>query len=234
MKGAFSGAHANRIGRFEYANGSSLFLDEIGELPIDLQAKLLRILQDGEFERVGSSKSIKVDVRLIASTNRNLEEEMRKGRFRQDLYYRLNVIPITLLPLRERKADIVSLVEHFVQKYCRKHGKEIKKITRKTMDVLRGYHWPGNVRELENTIERAVITSPGPKLEVELPVISTELFEANKTLEEIERVHISKILKKTEWKIAGAGGAAEILGMHSNTLRSRLEKLGIAKAEIQT
>ena len=234
VKGAFSGAHANRIGRFEYANGSSLFLDEIGELPIDLQAKLLRILQDGEFERVGSSKSIKVDVRLIASTNRNLEEEMRKGRFRQDLYYRLNVIPITLLPLRERKADIVSLVEHFVQKYCRKHGKEIKKITRKTMDVLQGYHWPGNVRELENTIERAVITSPGPKLEVELPVISTELFEANETLEEIERVHISKILKKTGWKIAGAGGAAEILGMHSNTLRSRLEKLRIDKAEIQT
>ena len=229
-KGAFSGAIAQRIGRFEISDGATIVLDEIGELLLELQAKLLRVIQNGEFERLGSSKTIKVDVRVIAVTNRDLEDEIKNGRFRQDLYYRLNIFPITVLPLRERKGDIPPLVNHFVEKYCRKLGKEIHEISRKAMESLQNYFWPGNIRELENIIERAVITSRGTELKVELPLLSAGVLEKNKTLEEIERDYILSILEGTRWKIAGAGGAAEILGMHSNTLRSRMEKLGISKS----
>ncbi len=230
-KGAFSGAHSRRIGRFEYANGTTLFLDEIGELPLELQAKLLRVLQDGEFERLGSSKTIKVDVRVIASTNRNLEEEVKNGGFRQDLYYRLNVIPITILPLRERKEDILLLVEHFVQKYCRKHGKEIKPISRETKNNLKNYLWPGNIRELENIIERSVITTKGSNLQVELPIAKETFFEGGKNLEQVEYEYIVQTLEKTNWRISGANGAALLLGINPDTLRSRMRKLGIKKPQ---
>ena len=229
-KGAFSGAITQRIGRFEIADGATIVLDEIGELPPELQAKLLRVIQNGEFERLGSSKTIKVDARVIAMTNRDLEDEIKNGRFRQDLYYRLNIFPITVLPLRERKDDIPPLVNHFVGKYCRKMGKEIHEISLSAMEDMQNYSWPGNIRELENIIERAVITSRGTELNVELPLLSAGALEENKTLEEIERDYIMNILERTSWKIAGAGGAAEILGMHSNTLRSRMEKLGISKS----
>ncbi len=229
-KGAFSGAVTQRIGRFEIADGATIVLDEIGELPLEVQAKLLRVIQNGEFERLGSSKTIKVDARVIAVTNRDLGDEIKNGRFRQDLYYRLNIFPITVLPLRERRDDIKPLVNYFVGKYCRKLGKEIHTISGKAMEDMHDYSWPGNIRELENIIERAAITSHGTELKVELPLMSTVLSEENKTLEDIEREHITKILERTGWKIAGPGGAAEILGMHSNTLRSRMEKLGISKS----
>ncbi len=231
VKGAFSGAHASRIGRFEFANGATLFLDEIGELPLELQAKLLRVLQDGEFERLGSSKTVKVDVRVIASTNRDLEEEMKKGRFRQDLYYRLNVIPITILPLRERKEDILPLVEHFAQKYCRKHGKDIKSLSQKTQNNLKNYHWPGNIRELENVIERSVIITKGSNLQVELPITKETFFEGGKNLEQVEYEYIVQTLEKTNWRISGSNGAALLLGINPETLRSRMRKLGIKKPQ---
>jgi len=230
-KGAFSGAISLRIGRFEMADGATLILDEIGELPLELQAKLLRVLQNGEFERLGSSKTLKADVRVIAVTNRDLADEIKNRRFRPDLFYRLNIFPITVLPLREHKDDIPPLVNHFVGKYCRKMGKEIHEISLKSMEEMQNYYWPGNIRELENIIERAVITTRGNKLKVELPVGSAaNILESNKTLEELERDHIINILERSRWKIAGPGGAAEVLGIHSNTLRSRMEKLGISKS----
>jgi transcriptional regulator with GAF, ATPase, and Fis domain len=240
-KGAFSGAVIQRIGRFEMADKATIVLDEIGELALELQAKLLRVIQSGEFERLGSSKTIKVDARVIAVTNRDLGDEIKNGRFRQDLFYRLNIFPITVLPLRERKDDIKPLVDYFVGKYCRKLGKEIHTVPSKAMEDMYDYSWPGNVREIENIIERAVITSHGTELKavitshgtelkVELPIMSTVLSEENKTLAEIEREYIVSILEKTDWKIAGPGGAAEVLGVHSNTLRSRMEKLGISKS----
>ncbi|MBT3260248.1 MAG: sigma 54-interacting transcriptional regulator, partial [Deltaproteobacteria bacterium] len=163
-KGAFTGAHVKQLGRFEVANGATLFLDEIGELPLELQPKLLRVIQDGEFERLGSSQTIKVDARIIAATNRDLEEEVRKNRFREDLWYRLNVFPITVPPLRERKTDISLLVDHFVAKISKRLGKSVEDIPTTVMNALQNYHWPGNIRELENVLERAVINSSGPKL----------------------------------------------------------------------
>jgi transcriptional regulator with GAF, ATPase, and Fis domain len=196
-----------------------------------LQAKLLRVLQDGEFERLGSSKTVKVDVRVIASTNRDLDEEMKKGRFRKDLYYRLNVIPITILPLRERKEDILPLVEHFTQKYCRKHGKEIKSISQKTQNNLKNYHWPGNIRELENVIERSVIITKGSNLQVELPITKETFFEGGKNLEQVEYEYIVQTLEKTNWRISGSIGAALLLGINPETLRSRMRKLGIKKPQ---
>jgi transcriptional regulator with GAF, ATPase, and Fis domain len=228
-KGAFTGANATRIGRFELADGGTIFLDEIGELPAELQGKLLRVLQDNEFERLGSSESIKVDIRIIAATNRDLVKEIRAGRFRQDLYFRLNVFPITITPLRERKGDIPPLVEHFSQKYCRKHGKELRKISKTTIDALQDYSWPGNVRELENIIERSVITSKGPQLSIDLPSSPEPLFANGKTLEEVEYRHIFETLRKTQWRISGPKGAALLLGVNPETLRSRMRKLGIRK-----
>jgi formate hydrogenlyase transcriptional activator len=232
-KGAFTGADTRQVGRFEIANGSTLCLDEIGELPLDLQAKLLRVIQHNEFERLGSSQTIKVDVRIITTTNRNLEEEVRKGRFRQDLYYRLNVFPITVPPLRQRKEDIPLMVEVFIERYSRKMGKQITSIQKETLKALQDYPWPGNVRELESIIERAVILCPGPvlqlvdKLETSFPPLSSTM----RTLEETERNQILKILSGARWRIEGKEGAAAILGLHPSTLRARMHKLGIIRPE---
>jgi chemotaxis protein methyltransferase CheR len=228
-KGAFTGAHARQLGRFEVADGATLFLDEIGELPLELQPKLLRVIQDGEFERLGSSGTIKVDVRVIAATNRNLEEEVRQGRFREDLWYRLNIFPITVPPLRERIEDIAMLVDFFVDKISKRLGKSIESIPTSVMNSLQEYHWPGNVRELENVLERAVINSSGPKLHLvdELKKHHKDLTTAKKTLNEIERDYIVRVLEQTHWKISGQNGAAEILGLNRSTLRARMRKLGI-------
>ena len=228
-KGAFTGAHARQLGRFEVANGATLFLDEIGELPLELQPKLLRVIQDGEFERLGSSRTIKVDVRIIAATNRNLEEEVRKGRFREDLWYRLSIFPITVPPLRERMEDIALLVEFFVNKISKRLGKSIENIPTSVMNTLQDYQWSGNVRELENVLERAVINSSGPKLRLvdELKKPHKELTTTQKTLEEVERAHIVQVLEQTNWKVSGQNGAAEILGLNRSTLRARIRKLGI-------
>jgi PAS domain S-box-containing protein len=234
-KGAFTGADARRIGRFEVANGSTLCLDEIGELPLELQAKLLRVIQHHEFERLGSSQTIKIDVRIVATTNRDLTEEVRQGRFRQDLFYRLNVFPITVPPLRQRKDDIPLLVGSFIERFSRKLGKQITSISKETMQTLQDYPWPGNVRELESIIERAVILSPGPVLQLvdKLKISSPPISVAVRTLEETERNQIMKILEETGWRIEGHDGAAAILGIHASTLRARMHKLGITRPESQ-
>lgn len=239
-KGAFTGAESKRIGRFELADGANFFLDEIGELPLELQPKLLRVLQEGEFERLGSSQTIKVDVRVIAATNRDLEQEVRQGRFRQDLYYRLKVYDITIPPLRRRKDDIPLLVQAFVQKLNKKLGTHIDTIPQNTMDRLQCYPWPGNVRELENTIEQALINAHDNTLHVDLSIPHNESHNDEEpppsvrlslgTLEELERSYITRVLEQTTWKIAGAGGAAQILGLNPSTLRSRIQKLGIQKS----
>ena len=230
-KGAFTGAHARHLGRFEIANGATLFLDEIGELPLELQPKLLRVVQDGEFERLGGSHTIKVDVRIVAATNRNLEEEVRKDRFRDDLWYRLNIFPITMPPLRDRLDDIPLLVDFYVKKISKRMGKSIEIIPTSAMNVLQNYHWPGNVRELENVLERAVINSSGPKLRLvdELKTQKRDLSATQETLEVVEREHIMRILEQTQWKVSGKNGAAEILGLNRSTLRARMRKLGIRK-----
>ena len=232
-KGAFTGADARRIGRFEVANGSTLCLDEIGELPLELQGKLLRVIQHGEFERLGSSHTIKVDVRIIATTNRDLEQEVHQGRFRQDLYYRLNVFPITVPPLRQRKDDIPLMVQAFIKRYSRKLGKQITSIQKEAMREIQDYPWPGNIRELESIIERAVILCPGPVLQLadKLKISFLPISAAGSTLEDTERNQIMKILFETRWRIEGKDGAAAILGLHPSTLRARMHKLGIARPE---
>jgi len=234
-KGAFTGADTRQIGRFEVANGSTLCLDEIGELPLELQAKLLRVIQHNEFERLGSSQTIKVDVRIVATTNRNLEEEVHQGRFRQDLYYRLNVFPITVPPLRQRKDDIPLLVQAFVARYARKVGKQITSIQKETMKALQDYPWPGNIRELESIIERAVILCPGPALQLadKLEIAFLPFSAGMNTLEEVERNQIVKTLLQTQWRIEGKDGAAAILGLNPSTLRARMHKLGIVRPEIK-
>jgi len=234
-KGAFTGADTRQVGRFEVANGSTLCLDEIGELPLEAQAKLLRAIQNNEFERLGSSHTIKVDARIVATTNRNLEEEVRKGRFRQDLYYRLNVFPITVPPLRQRKEDIPLLVQAFIERYARKLGKQITSIQKETMKALQDYPWPGNVRELESVLERAVILCPGPVLQLadKLEISSLPLSSTVRTLEEMERNQILKTLSETRWRIEGKDGAAAILGLHPSTLRARMHKLAIVRPEIK-
>ena len=230
-KGAFTGAHTRQLGRFEVADGATLFLDEIGELPLDLQPKLLRVIQDGEFERLGSSQTIKVDVRVIAATNRHLEEEVRRGRFREDLWYRLNIFPITVPALRERREDIALLVDYFVDKISKRLGKSIEIIPATVMKALQDYHWPGNIRELENVLERAVINSSGSKLHLvdELNKPNKDLAKGNRTLEDVERKHIVRVLEQTRWKVSGKNSAAEILGLDRSTLRARMQKLGIRK-----
>ncbi len=232
-KGAFTGALARKIGRFELADGGTIFLDEIGDLPLELQAKLLRVLQEGEIERLGNPNTIKVDVRVIAATNRDLDKAIENGDFREDLYYRLNVFPITSPPLRERKEDVPVLVNHFVAKYCTKIGRKIESIPQKVMDMLQAYRWPGNVRELENVIERAVIVSSGKQLELGdwLPK-STGSSGASQTptLEELEKEHILDMLELTGWRVSGEKGAAKILGMKPTTLEARMKKLGIRRS----
>jgi PAS domain S-box-containing protein len=230
-KGAFTGAAARKIGRFELADGATIFLDEIGELPLGLQPKLLRVIQEGELERLGSSKTIKVDVRLIAATNRNLKLEVEKGNFREDLWYRLNVFPITVPPLRQRKEDIPLMVEHFARMFSKKVGKTITSISSATMQKFHEHSWPGNVRELSNVVERALVTAQGSVLHVadqfEQPKETSEL---TKTLEEIERDHITRTLDQTGWRVEGPNGAARILGINPSTLRTRMVKLGIQKS----
>jgi len=230
-KGAFTGAHSRRLGRFEIANGASIFLDEIGELPLELQPKLLRVIQDGEFERLGSSHTIRVDVRIIAATNRNLEEEVRNGNFREDLWYRLNVFPITIPPLRQRIEDTPLLVDFYVKKISKRLGKTIEMIPVSVMKSLQQYHWPGNIRELENVLERAVINSSGPKLRLvdELKKPYKEMSTSHETLAAVERDYIIHVLETTNWKVSGNGGAAELLGLDRSTLRARMRKLGINK-----
>jgi formate hydrogenlyase transcriptional activator len=232
-KGAFTGADTRQVGRFEVAHGSTLCLDEIGELPLEMQAKLLRVIQHNEFERLGSSHTVKVDVRIVATTNRNLEEEARNGRFRQDLYYRLNVFPITVPPLRQRKEDIPLLVQAFVERYSRKLGKQITSIQKETMKALQDYPWPGNVRELESIIERAVILCPGPVLQLadKLDISFSPLSSIVRTLEETERNQILKTLSETRWRIEGKDGAAATLGLNPSTLRARMHKLGLVRPE---
>ncbi len=230
-KGAFTGAQARRLGRFEIADGATLFLDEIGELPLELQPKLLQVMDDGEFERLGSSSTRKVDVRIIAATNRNLEEEVRKGDFREDLWFRLNVFPITMPPLRDRTEDIPLLVDFYVDRISRRLGKSIKMVPVSVMDALQQYHWPGNVRELENVLERAVINSSGPKLRLvdELKKPHKELIKPEQTLENVEREHIKRVLEQVQWKVSGKNSASEILGLDRSTLRARMRKLNIRK-----
>ena len=232
-KGAFTGATQQRKGRFELADGGSLFLDELGELSLSAQAKLLRVLQEQEFERVGGSETIRADVRVIAATNRNLAEEVSSGRFRSDLYYRLNVFPVEVPALRQRVADIPLLARFFLTKYAKKFGKRFDDIDPAGLDYLRQYTWPGNVRELQNVIERAVILSQGSLLDIAplQPARTYPEIAAGKlrTLEAVEREHITRTLEATGWQISGVKGAAAILGMNPNTLRSRMLKMGISR-----
>jgi formate hydrogenlyase transcriptional activator len=250
VKGAFTGAFERRIGRFELADGGTIFLDEVGELPLETQVKLLRVLQEREFEPVGSNRSVHVDVRIIAATNRNLQESISAGSFRSDLYYRLNVFPLEVPPLRERRSDISQLATFFLSRYSRNLGKKMEGISPAATERLVRYSWPGNIRELQNIIERAMILSHGPLLELDADLISVPTLEtlrdtvpepavvvqptapapALKTLDEVERAHISAVLQQTRGVIEGANGAAKTLGMHPNTLRHRMEKLGIKRS----
>jgi len=244
-RGSFTGALARRVGRFEIANGGTIFLDEIGELPLDLQSKLLRVLQEGEFERVGSSNTIKVNVRVIAATNRDLEEAVRNGSFRSDLYYRLNIFPIRVPALRERREDISTLVKHFAHQLGLKLGKRIESIPQETMEALQNYDWPGNIRELRNVIERAAIVTQGPHLTLvdrlenqshlndtshAMPKVTSPEAE---TLDEHQRQLILRTMERTYWRVEGPIGAAALLGMHPNTLRSRMKRLGITKPKFK-
>ena len=233
-RGAFTDARATQVGRFEVAHGGTIFLDEIGELPQDAQAKLLRILQCGEFERLGSPRTIRVDVRVIAATNRNLIDEVRAGRFRRDLYYRLNVFPITMPPLRERRSDIPVLAQFLVQQLAKKHQRRIDAIPRPVLDTLIAHDWPGNVRELENVLERAVITAPDSTLRLLEPLTADTLDVAPRAattmLVDVERTHILGVLRAMGWRIEGPRGAAAALGLKPSTLRSRMRKLGLTRS----
>ncbi len=233
-RGAFTGSDARQIGRFELADGGTIFLDEIGEMPMELQSKLLRVIQDGEFERLGSPRTIKVDVRIIAASNRNLKEEVKNGTFREDLFYRLNVFPVTMPPLRLRKDDIPLLVNHFVAKFNSKIGRKIETVSKASLNVLQEYHWPGNVRELESIIERAVIISQGSSLQIldRFDTFKKPYEPADdeiKALVELEHDHILQVLKKTGWRIEGKNGAAGLLGLNASTLRARMRKYGIIR-----
>jgi transcriptional regulator with GAF, ATPase, and Fis domain len=242
VKGAFTGALRDRIGRFELANGGTLFLDEVSETPIELQSKLLRVIQEGEYERVGSDRTLKTDVRLVAATNRNLAEEVRKGRFREDLYYRLNVFPITLAPLRERKSDIPLLAAHFLEGACKEFNKTLCLMSPEALAALKRYDWPGNVRELQNVVERAVITARDNVISFDVPSapdvihasqphgdVPAMQVRTEEALREAERSNILAALNKTRWKVYGRGGAAELLGIKPGTLAARMKKLGLSR-----
>jgi formate hydrogenlyase transcriptional activator len=237
-KGAFTGAIAPRVGRFELAHKGTLLLDEIGEIPLELQPKLLRVLQEHEFERLGSSRTIKTDARLVAATNCDLAEMVEEKKFRSDLFYRLNVFPIMIPPLRERTGDIPLLVSYFTQKHAGRMNKKIQSIPVQTMEALSSYHWPGNVRELENFVERSVILSRGSELQSPLKELQSSLDVSGDgqssptgskltTMDEMERAYIEEVLRHTNGSIGGKGGAAEILGMPASTLRGRMKKLGV-------
>lgn len=230
-KGAFTGATERKIGRFELADGGTIFLDELGELPVELQSKLLRVLQEGEFERLGNPRTMKVNVRVIAATNRDLQEEISKNNFREDLYYRLNVFPIESIPLRDRMEDIPLLVKHFCRKYESKIGKKITNIPKKVIDALMSYDYPGNIRELENMIERALIISKNDTLELGDWLLKKSAGSKSKTvdLNSVEKNHITEVLNRTNWKVSGERGAAKILGLKPTTLEARMKKLGISR-----
>jgi len=240
-KGAFTGSTARQIGRFELADGGTIFLDEVGELSLELQAKLLKVIEDGEFERLGSPHPVKVDVRIVASTNRHLEEEIKKGNFRKDLFYRLNVFPVVVPPLRERKGDIPLLVRYYVEKFSKSHGRPVKKISNTAMKMMENYAWPGNVRELMNVVERAIIVSGSSDLrlteQIEIPIVGPVQEKKPRVIEsqgtkgllEVERDHILKTLQETGWRVEGPKGAARFLGMNPSTLRARIKKLGIKR-----
>jgi PAS domain S-box-containing protein len=253
MKGAFTGALERRMGRFELADGGTLFLDEVSELPLDTQVKLLRVLQEHEFEPLGSSRTLRVNVRIIAASNRDLEKAVQEGRFRADLYYRLNVLPVSVPPLRQRRSDIPLLTSFFVERFARQLGKQGVAIAQETIDALTQYDWPGNIRELQNVIERAVVLSQGPILRLGrdlLPFSNDDPEPANEvgdgtssdkpksegelnahlSLQQVEKRHILEVLAKTEWVIEGPRGAAKLLGLHPNTLRSRMKRLGIGRS----
>ena len=249
VKGAFTGAHRDRIGRFQLADGGTIFLDEVGEIPMELQSKLLRVLQESEFERVGDDVTRRVDVRVIAATNRNLEQLIVDGKFREDLFYRLSVFPVDVPPLRERGEDIVQLAQHFLEQTCKDFGRSLLTLTRSQTANLRAYNWPGNVRELKNVIERAVILStgkvlrldlsmPGLKLDVDtdtdVDVVAETAIASNEVLTEkdmrdFQRNNIEKALKQTNWKVSGIGGAAELLGVRPTTLADRIRTLELRK-----
>ncbi len=259
-KGAFTGALQKRIGRFELADGGTLFLDEVGELPLDTQVKLLRALQEQEFEPVGSNQTVRVNVRVIAATNRNLEQAISEGRFRADLFYRLNVIPLNIPPLRERREDIAQLAMYFLQRTARKAGKPVRGIANATLERMMSYAWPGNVRELENLIERGVVLSFGPTLELDPHLLGARSASASPStppssppaslaapssgraepagndavsLEDVERRHILAVLERTGWVLEGAKGAAQLLNLTPSTARSRMKRLGITRADRQ-
>jgi formate hydrogenlyase transcriptional activator len=256
MKGAFTGALERRTGRFELADGGTLFLDEVSEIPLETQVKLLRVLQEHEFEPLGSSRTVRVNVRIIAASNRNLEQAIKDGTFRADLYYRLNVLPIHLPALRERRSDIPLLAAFFVDRFSRQFGKHITGIAQDTMDMLSGYSWPGNIRELQNVIERAVVLSSGSILKLGRDMLptanestakekvwnansgneltSTKLAGPNDSIQEVEKRHILEVLTQTSWVIEGDRGAAKILNLHPNTLRSRMKKLGIERSSVRS
>jgi formate hydrogenlyase transcriptional activator len=228
-KGAYTGALSKQIGRFELANGSTLFLDEIGDLPSEVQVKLLRVLQDKRIERLGSPNVIPVDVRIIAATNKDLEKAVAEGRFREDLYYRFNVFPITVPPLRDRREDIPKLVSAFVAEFGMAMGKNIESVAKNSIDELHRYDWPGNVRELRNVIERAMIMAKGPTIWIELPSRAAAASTPSQTLMDVDREHIQRVLAMTGWRIRGKRGAAEILGLKPTTLETRMAKLGIRR-----
>ena len=243
VKGAFTGAHRDRVGRFQLADGGTIFLDEVGEIPLELQGKLLRVLQESEFERVGDDVTRSVDVRVIAATNRNLEELIVEGRFREDLFYRLSVFPIDIPPLRERTGDIVQLAQHFLEQTCKDFGRETLVLTRTQAQKLTDYDWPGNIRELKNVIERAVILSPGKVLRLELSMPGLEFEAADEQsavvtddgilteadMRELQKKNLVKALETADWRVSGAGGAAELLGVKPTTLADRIRTLGIEK-----
>ena len=233
-KGAFTGAVAQKIGRFELADKGTLLLDEVGDIPLALQPKLLRVLQEQEFERLGGTRTHQVDVRLVAATHRNLVEMVKRNEFRSDLYYRLNVFPISLPALRERRGDIPALVEHFVEIYAHRMNKQIEHISPDTMSALVSYQWPGNIRELQNFIERSVIFTSGNVLQPPLASLASNAVEVQSagavTLEDAERDHIRKALEETRWVVAGPKGAAARLGIKRSTLYFRMQKLGISRS----
>jgi len=233
-KGAFTGAIAQKIGRFESADKGTLFLDEVGDIPLALQPKLLRVLQEQEFERLGGTRTHQVDVRLVAATHRNLADMVKRNEFRSDLYYRLNVFPIPLPPLRERREDIPALVEHYVEIYARRMGRQIEHIPPETMSALTSYQWPGNIRELQNFIERSVILTSGNALHPPLETLRSAAEPESLgpiTLEDAERDHIRKTLEQTRWVVAGPNGAAARLGIKRSTLYFRMQKLGISRTK---
>ncbi len=234
-KGSFTGALSKRIGRFELADGGTILLDEVGELPIEAQAKLLRVLQEREFDRVGSHRPTQVNVRVIATTNRDLPQAVKAGTFRADLLYRLDVFPIEVPPLRARTSDIPLLVSLYASKFSKKFGKRLEDVSQRTMEQLTNYGWPGNVRELEHVIERAAILSQGPSLQIDESVLKTQTSQptCDGTLEDVEKAYIIQVLRETDWVVEGDRGAAVRIDLHPNTLRSRMQKLGIRSPATQ-